>query len=284
MDFISTLFICFTIYSFIGWVCETILCSYLEKKFVNRGFLNGPFCPVYGFGAVLLQVTFFSLNLELNVLNVLFVFVGGALLTTILEYFTGWLLETLFNTTWWDYSKSRFNIKGRVCLTNSLAFGVMSVALIFIILGFVQNNVERIPDNIRLIISIVLLVYYLADIFVTIKSMQNLNVRLEKISVAFAAIKEKFTRDDNYDELTATQKADRIREIIFGDKNKKISGTFDGVREKIANLINNNERFQRRIIMAFPHLRSKKYPELLTVIKDKVLRNKNNQDNKTNQQ
>lgn len=279
MDSISTLFICFTIYSFIGWVCETILCSYLEKKFVNRGFLNGPFCPVYGFGAVLLQVTLFSLNLSKSVLSVIFVFVAGALLTSILEYFTGWLLETLFHTTWWDYSKSRFNIKGRVCLKNSLAFGVMSVALIFIILPFVQGGIQSIPYNIRLLITIVLFIYFLADIFVTIKSMQNLNLRLEKISEAFASIKEKFAHDENYDELTVSQKAERIREIVFGDKTKKISGTFDSVREKIASLINNNEHFQKRIIKAFPHIKSTKYPELLSIIKDKVLRNKNNQDN-----
>ena len=279
MNFISTLFICFTIYSFIGWVCETILCSYLEKKFVNRGFLNGPFCPVYGFGAVLLQVTLFSLNLKLSVLSVIFVFVAGALLTSILEYLTGWLLETMFHTAWWDYSKSRFNIKGRVCLTNSLAFGVMSVALIFIILPFVQGRVQNIPYNIRLLITIILFIYFLADIFITIKSMQSLNLRLEKISEAFASIKDKFAHDENYDELTVSQKAERIREIIFGNKTKKISDTFDNMREKIVTLINNNEHFQKRIFKAFPHIKSTKYPELLSIIKEKVLRNKNNSDN-----
>lgn len=100
----------FFIYSFLGWTVESIGCSIASKRTINRGFLNGPICPVYGFGAVIV----ISLLGRFN--NVVIVFLLGMILTTILEYFTGFILETLFHAKWWDYSDRKFNIKGRVCL------------------------------------------------------------------------------------------------------------------------------------------------------------------------
>ncbi|WP_236879572.1 glycerol-3-phosphate acyltransferase, partial [Clostridioides difficile] len=113
----------FFIYSFLGWTVESIGCSIASKRIINRGFLNGPICPVYGFGAVIV----ISLLGRFN--NVVIVFLLGMILTTILEYFTGFILETLFHAKWWDYSDRKFNIKGRVCLKNAIYFGVMSVLI-----------------------------------------------------------------------------------------------------------------------------------------------------------
>lgn len=101
----------FFIYAFLGWVSECIYCSIGHKKIINRGFLNGPVCPIYGFGALI--VIFFLKRYENNVLEL---FLYGIIVTSILEYITGYLLEMIFNTTWWDYSRKKFNIKGRVCL------------------------------------------------------------------------------------------------------------------------------------------------------------------------
>ena len=116
------LFLAFLTYSFLGWVCETVYCSIGQRKFVNRGFLNGPLCPVYGFGAM--AVLFFLRPVRENLLVL---YLSGVLVTSVIEYITGFLLEKLFATKWWDYSTYRFNIHGRVCLRNSLMFGVLSV-------------------------------------------------------------------------------------------------------------------------------------------------------------
>ena len=93
---IENVFLWFMIYSFFGWVYETIYCSIVERKFVYRGFLNGPYCPIYGFGALL---DIFALG---RIENPAVLFLAGAVLTCSLEYFTGWLLETLFHAKWWD--------------------------------------------------------------------------------------------------------------------------------------------------------------------------------------
>ena len=118
----------FFIYSFLGWVCETVYCSIGGRRFVNRGFLNGPLCPVYGFGALIVvwaMQPFYK--------SVLLTFVAGVVLTSILEYITGWLLETLFHLKLWDYSERFLNINGRVCLKNSLMFGILAVVTVFYI-------------------------------------------------------------------------------------------------------------------------------------------------------
>ena len=135
------LFLAFLTYSFLGWVCETVYCSIGQRKFVNRGFLNGPLCPVYGFGAM--AVLFFLRPVRENLLVL---YLSGVLVTSVIEYITGFLLEKLFATKWWDYSTYRFNIHGRVCLRNSLMFGVLSVIAARVIDPVVQGMIASLPD------------------------------------------------------------------------------------------------------------------------------------------
>ncbi|HHY52695.1 MAG TPA: putative ABC transporter permease, partial [Clostridiales bacterium] len=108
MRMVETYFLWFVFYSILGWVYETILCSTLEKRFINRGFLNGPYCPIYGFGALIVIVTLRSVE------NVVLLFLMAAVLTSTLEYITSWGMEKLFHARWWDYSHKKWNINGRV--------------------------------------------------------------------------------------------------------------------------------------------------------------------------
>ena len=112
------------LYRVIGWVYESIYCSIQQRRLVNRGFLNGPLCPIYGAGAILVLFLFRSLQ------NPALSFIAGALATGVLEYVTSWLMEKLFHARWWDYEDWRFNLHGRVCLAGVAAFGAMSVILI----------------------------------------------------------------------------------------------------------------------------------------------------------
>lgn len=145
----------FFLYSVIGYICETTYCSIPAKHFINRGFLHGPYIPVYGFGGLII----------LKVLNSFYstpilVFLGGLILTSILEYFTSWILEISFNTKLWDYSKKILNINGRVCLKNSFLFGIMGLGLTYIINPFLSSIVFNFPKEsiplIALIISIII--------------------------------------------------------------------------------------------------------------------------------
>jgi uncharacterized membrane protein len=173
---VEKLFVYFTIYSFIGWFCEVVFCSFLSKRIVNRGFLAGPVCPVYGFGALfiiwLLEPVAFSLP---------FVFITGMAITSIIEYITGWLLETFFGTRWWDYSNKRFNLQGRVCLENSICFGMMGVLLIEVIHPITEKLVGNIPYSYLMIIDILLFVVFIVDSIFTLNTLVNLNERLRKL-------------------------------------------------------------------------------------------------------
>ena len=113
----------FVIYSVLGWCLEVCFCTINTGQFVNRGFLNGPVCPIYGFGMVIVLVALTPLAHSLPVL-----FVGGALLTSALELAAGWILKKVFHTSWWDYSDVPFNLGGYICLKFSLAWGVAVVA------------------------------------------------------------------------------------------------------------------------------------------------------------
>ena len=190
--FISKLVISFALYSLLGWACESTYCSIPAKRFINRGFLNGPFCPVYGVGALL--VIFLLRPFTQNLL-VLFVF--GVLVTSVLEYITGFLLEKLFHTTWWDYSKRKFNIKGRVCLRNSLLFGVLSVLLLHFINPFVEKLEAWIPEWALPAIAFVFLFYFITDSVITVRSILAMNGKLDELEKVLEEIKIRARRIGN---------------------------------------------------------------------------------------
>jgi uncharacterized membrane protein len=117
----------FMIYAFIGWIWETALVSFREKKFVNRGFLRGPIIPIYGFGAVAIMTSMKPITLLLiwaPLSNVLISMIYIGIIATTLEYLTSLAMEVLFKTRWWDYTKHRFNIKGRISLHVSIFWGI----------------------------------------------------------------------------------------------------------------------------------------------------------------
>ena len=127
---------------------ESTLCSITQRKPVNRGFLNGPICPVYGFGALIIVFT-----LENVKGNLLALFLASAVLTCTLEYITSYLLEKLFKTQWWDYSKRRFNLNGRICLEGAIVFGLLSVLLMEFIHPFISGSIGRFSPTIRYILA-----------------------------------------------------------------------------------------------------------------------------------
>lgn len=273
------LFLKFSIYSFLGWVCETVYCSFLFKKFVNRGFLNGPFCPVYGFGAIILLYILKPLPK-----NALLIFLAGMIITTTLEYITAVILEKLFHAKWWDYSKNKFNYKGRICLLNSTLFGLLSVALIFFIEPVTVWLISPISQGVKYLLSALLAVYFIADSIITVASMHKLNLRLEALSRAFSTLKEKLDNTGFYNALNIRERLDRIHELLNTDKGRAIYKSIESIRARIKNLETDNHAFQKRIIKAFPGIRSTKYPEPLNIIKEKVLKGKNTSSGDTSEE
>lgn len=137
----------FIIYSISGWIMETIRVSYRQGRFVNRGFLHGTYCPIYGFGMCAIIIVLMPLR---N--HVMLIFIVGIVLATLLEYFTSWILEAVFHARWWDYRDRRYNINGRICLTISLAWGILSIIIIKGVHPFVERLIDWITHETGVII------------------------------------------------------------------------------------------------------------------------------------
>jgi len=169
-------FLIFFLYSFIGWCIEMISCSLNTKKIINRGFLIGPYCPIYGIASILMTSFLGKYKNDILVLFVMAIFI-----CSILEYITSYLMEKMFKARWWDYSNKSFNVNGRICLTNSICFGILGVLLICIIHPFVINIISNLKNEAFYIITTFLFTVFLIDyitsfkITITLKkSFQNL--------------------------------------------------------------------------------------------------------------
>lgn len=170
MDVLFTILF-FLIYSFLGWTCEVIYCYAGTKVWVNRGFLKGPICPVYGFGAMFVIWILGDLNIK----ETIQLFICGALIASIIEFIADIFLEYVFHTRLWNYSNRKCNIKGRVCLLNSTLFGVLAVLLIQFIHPSIKDVIGLINYTVVVVVSIFLSIIFIYDIVTTFVSVIKLN-------------------------------------------------------------------------------------------------------------
>lgn len=166
----------FLLYSFLGWVLETAYKSILQRKFVNSGFVFGPFCPIYGFGALILY--FFLDGIKHNFV---LVFLTGVIVFSVWECLVGYLLEKLFNTKYWDYSNENFNFKGRICLRMSLTWGLLGVLFIYILHPIISEFVQFVPNYILLIVSAIFLLSLIIDFAISAIKIVNIDIRLTRL-------------------------------------------------------------------------------------------------------
>ncbi|MFV0480562.1 MAG: putative ABC transporter permease [Campylobacteraceae bacterium] len=161
------------IYSFFGWIIETVYCRVLDGHFTKRGFLIGPFVPIYGFGALIIL-----LCLDKYIQNLFLVFILGLILTSTLEYITSYFMEMFLKLKLWDYSGHFMNINGRVCLLNSTLFGLLCVLLV----GFIQPHVKEFVESINFgLLSAIVMIFVLTmgtDFFYSILGALALKNRL----------------------------------------------------------------------------------------------------------
>ena len=185
MSYWVTLVLYFILYSFLGWCCETVYCTILQRKFVNRGFLYGPICPIYGCGALL--VLFLLRDVQSSIIPL---FLSGMVVTTVLEYLTAVLMETIFHTSWWDYSKNRFNFQGRICLGASLGWGVFTVALFYVLHPFVEWIVSLYSAAAGKILVCAAGALYIADFCISFANAMQIGKRLRSMDEVMDSIYE----------------------------------------------------------------------------------------------
>ena len=173
MSFLK-IFIAFWFFSVLGWILEVIVCSICDKKLVNRGFLIGPYCPIYGFGAlIMLLISSYKDHLFVC-------FILALTLCSFLEYFASYLMEKLFKIRWWDYSHDAFNINGRICLRNAIAFGALGVIFTRFLNPWYFSIIDKLNYQMLLIIAIIILAITLIDILVSFNAMNSIKSIISK--------------------------------------------------------------------------------------------------------
>lgn len=235
------------VYSFLGWVLETIFRSICEKKIINTGFLYGPFCPIYGVGAIIML---FGLNNFKG--KYLLVFLISFIVLTLWEYLVGWLLEKVFKTKYWDYSDHKFNFKGRICLTNSMFWGILGVLFINVIHPIVQNLMLKIN-----IVWLKYIIYALTciitiDFIISVIKLNNIKSALEKVESINKEIKEKLKE---IKELGKGPDKEKIKE--------NIQSVVDNLKRKRNMIIRRLYRHVYRLKKAFPAINTKEITEIL---------------------
>jgi len=253
---VSYVFLLFLIYSFIGWVSEVIYCSIIQKKLVNRGFLHGPICPIYGFGGlVVLALTPFSHN-------PLYLFALATILTTILEYVTSWVLESIFATKWWDYSDLRFNINGRVCLLNSLIFGAMSVVAIYVVNPAIFSVLDRVSGGTRDILSAIFGSVLLIDLAFTLRALIDLEAKLAELNQFMESVKESLDVREWFNELDLRGSLERLvarTKVESSERNRRFAETLESLV--------NRSREMTRLLRAFPTMQSRRHGRQLDLLR-----------------
>ena len=203
------IFAYFLIYSCIGWCLEVIYAAVTTGQLINRGFLNGPVCPIYGFGMVIVLFALTPLSHSL-----LLLYLGGVLLPSALELVGGWALYKLYHTRWWDYSDYPFNIGGYICLEFSLLWGVGTLIVMKLVHPIIADAVALIPPLVGLILMFLLYAIYAADTIATAFAASDLARdldALEKVADSMHAVSDAMTELLGTNAMAMDQKMDESR-------------------------------------------------------------------------
>ena len=281
----------FLIYSFGGWVVEVIFHAVALGKVVNRGFLNGPVCPVYGFGVLSVFAMINTLQSSGYQMSEGMIFLFGVILATVVELIAGWMLDVCFHARWWDYSDKPFNFHGYICLEFSLIWGLAIVLVVKVFQKYVENDTSMQTDSaLGWIILAILYGIYLADLIVTVAVIRGLNkklTRLNTIQSDMRIVSDKLsdtvanTTIDTAQVIgegkvqTALAKAE-LREAAETKKNQSIEKLrkkkmelqreFD---ELSGSITNHTIVGPGRIIKAFPKMKHRYYHELIQELSKK---------------
>ena len=279
----------FFVYGFLGWCTEVAYATTKQRKFVNRGFLNGPICPIYGVG-VTVVVYFLTPYKD----NLILLYALSTVLVTVLEGLTGYLMDKIFHHKWWDYTNQPLNIGGYVCLIFSLVWGVACVLIVRVIHPVIHKILTFIPHTLGLVMLAVLEICIFVDLYVTAAGILKLNHQLEamaKIAAELHEISDKLgenIHEGMMDTMEATEERRKKLEAATQGSRRKLSegrtrigGTADEARQqlqarseelrrKYEELSGQGGAVSRRLMKAFPRMESRQYKETFNELREKL--------------
>lgn len=214
---VFTYFMLFLIYAILGWIIETTLVSIEKRKFVNRGFLIGPYCPIYGFGGLAITILLKNYTKDPIVLFLMAVIICGTL-----EYFTSYIMEKIFKARWWDYSAKKYNINGRICLETVVPFGILGCLVMYVLNPITFKYLNMLSNSMLNIISAICFTIFITDNIVSYNVISSFTKTVKTINVG--KIK------DNTEEITK-----KVREVLIGKSffNKRLMEAYPNLQAKI---------------------------------------------------
>ena len=284
----------FLIYSFGGWIVEVIFHAVALGKVINRGFLNGPVCPVYGFGVLSVFALINTLQSGGRQMSDVMLFIFGVILATAVELIAGWLLDVCFHARWWDYSDKPLNFHGYICMEFSLLWGMAIVLVVKVFQKYVENsNVMQNSSTIGWVVLVILYALYFVDFVVTVAVIQGLNkklTKLDKIRSDMRIVSDKISTTVATTTIDTAQKVGEGKvqaalakaELLDAAAAKK-DNSLEMLRMKkaelqaqfdeLSNSITNHVVFgQGRLLKAFPRMKHRDYYEVIQELKKKLER------------
>lgn len=255
-------FLIFILFSFIGWISEVIYVGVTSAhKFVNRGFLHGPLCPVYGFGGVVILMLPPSLYATWIPL-----FFASMILCTIVEYFVSWLMEKLFHTRWWDYSHYKIQLNGRICLLNSILFGFLGVVVIHFVYPLMIDLLNSLGQKVINVSGVIILAVLSVDIFFTVRKLVDFANVMKKLKELGETLNSHYGQEEWFKKGSFI---DMINSVIERADNRKEEFS-QKILEKIDKVQNLRLPSVELFIKKFPSIKSTKYKDELNMIKEKI--------------
>ena len=265
----------FFFYSFIGWFFESCYCSIRPKKWVNRGFLRGPICPIYGTGGLVMMICLLPLRhiTENLYINELLIFIAGAILCDIVEFMTSYIMEKLFNARWWDYSNKKFNIQGRICLTHTFYWGTCSCLFVFILEPimnlYLVGQVSETSRNILTYIFLTVFAFDLLDTVINALGIRNISSKFMKLSeeISEFAIEVYTTVGGKSENETEAMKKE------LNEKFNELRSNYDKFKNDLKDI---KSKSKKRLFKAFPFLKDgmakqdKLLEDLFADLKEKI--------------
>lgn len=280
------IFLYFLIYSFLGWCVEVVYQAVAKGIIVNRGFLNGPVCPIYGFGCVGVFALLGSISSrQLHETNAFMVFIAGVLLATAIELVGGWVLDKAFHARWWDYSKKPFNFHGYICLEFSLIWGLGIVFIVRAVQPMISHlTADLFPEKVGWILMGICYPAYVIDFAVSVMIMVGLNRRmaeLDEMRVKMRVVSNELSQRLGEGAIETVQKVEEakvqavlgraeLKENLEGAKEdlEELQARYDAKKQELAGKIGATKHFGTgRVLRAFPEMEHRDHKELLEQIR-----------------
>ena len=246
----------FLVYAFLGWCAEVAYAAVHNGKFVNRGFLNGPVCPIYGVGMLVVVTLLWGLRH-----NLILLILGSAGLTTTLEYATGLILERFFHDKWWDYSDKPFNVKGYICLEFTVLWGLAAAFVVGAVHPFVFMVINKTPFVFGVILMSVLLAVFVTDLAITVTELVKLPKKMGAMleaERALKAISDKIGENISDTAIAAKEKGNELAEESK-PRLEELKAEYEQKAAEYKRRFENRGFVPKRIFKAFPNLKSGRY-------------------------